>query len=181
MLGPDKLTIIGGHRTLSPHFRNSAILRTTKSIAELRTEKSCGTAIADLQNLTSAISQLSAVSCQFCYFLVPFPQLRMVFKINQKYFTTVYFSGNQKLALKVDSCVRFFTCDFFHSYSTGSHGQKYAEICGNSVKSCGLKVAEIRKNCDCGIAELRRLRKCFLSLAELRLRTQKKVARAHLC
>jgi hypothetical protein len=84
---------------LSPHFRNSAILQTTKSIAELQTEKCCRTAIADLQNLTSAIPQLSAVSCQFCYFLVPFSLLRVVFKIKQKYFTTVYFSGNQKLAL----------------------------------------------------------------------------------
>ncbi len=66
--------------------RNSAILRTTKSIAELRTKKSFGTAVADLQNLTSAIPQLSAISYQFRYFLVPFPQLRMDLKINQKYF-----------------------------------------------------------------------------------------------
>jgi hypothetical protein len=66
-----------GIRNLSPHLRNSAILRTAKMIAELRTKKSCGTAIVDLQNLTSAIPQLSAVSCQFRYFLVPFPQLRM--------------------------------------------------------------------------------------------------------
>jgi hypothetical protein len=61
---------------LSPHLRNSAIspmLWTIKSIAELRTiKKCCGTAIADLQNLTSATPQLSAVSCQFRYFLVPF-------------------------------------------------------------------------------------------------------------
>jgi hypothetical protein len=38
-----------GIRNFSPHLRNSAILRTTKTIAELRTKKSCGTAIADLQ------------------------------------------------------------------------------------------------------------------------------------
>jgi hypothetical protein len=44
-------------------------LRTTKSIAELRTKKSCGTVIADLQNLTSAIPQFSAVSCQSATFL----------------------------------------------------------------------------------------------------------------
>jgi hypothetical protein len=56
------------------------------TIAKLRTKKSGGIAIADLQNLTSAIPQLSAVSCQFRYFLVPFPQLRMVLIINQKYF-----------------------------------------------------------------------------------------------
>ena len=48
--------------------------------------KSCGIAIADLQNLTSAIPQLSTVSCQFRYVLVPVPQLRMAFKINQNYF-----------------------------------------------------------------------------------------------
>jgi hypothetical protein len=71
---------------LSPHLRNSAILWTTKSILELRTKKSCGIAIADLQNLTSTIPQLSTVSGQFCYFLVTFPQLRMVLKNNQKYF-----------------------------------------------------------------------------------------------
>jgi hypothetical protein len=64
-----------GIRNLNPHLRNSAILRTTISIAELLAKKSCGNAIADLQNLTSAIAQLSAVSCQVRYFLVPFPQL----------------------------------------------------------------------------------------------------------
>jgi hypothetical protein len=48
-----------GIRNFSPHFRNSEILRTTESIAGLRTKKSCGTAIADLQNCTSAILQLS--------------------------------------------------------------------------------------------------------------------------
>jgi hypothetical protein len=67
-----------GIRNLSTHLSNSAKLRTNKSIAELQTKKSCGTAITDLQNMTSAIPQLSAVSCQFRYFLVPFPQLKMV-------------------------------------------------------------------------------------------------------
>ncbi len=60
-------------RNFSPHLRNSAILRTTKSIAELRTKKICETAIADLHNLTSAILQLCAVSGQFHYFLVSSP------------------------------------------------------------------------------------------------------------
>jgi hypothetical protein len=75
-----------GIRNFNPHLRNSAILRTTKTIAELGTKKSCRTAIADLQNLTSAIPQLSAVSGKFSFFPVPFPQLRMFLKINQKYF-----------------------------------------------------------------------------------------------
>ncbi len=69
-----------GIRNFSPHLRNSAILRTTNSIAELRTKKSCGTAIADLQNLTSAIPQLSAVTGQL-------PTL----------FTIICLSGNKNL------------------------------------------------------------------------------------
>jgi hypothetical protein len=46
-------------------------------------------------------------------------------------------------------------------------------------------IAELR-SCGCGatfllkVAELL-LRNCFLQVTELRLRTQKKVARAHLC
>jgi hypothetical protein len=59
---------------------------------------------------------------------------------------------------------------------------KIAEV---KLSSCGLEVADSKQNCDCGIAELRlrsnislkvaelRLQKCFLLVAELRLRTQK--------
>jgi hypothetical protein len=87
---------IGGHPQFNfapPQLRNIA---TTKSVAELQTKKRCGTTIADLQNLTSAIPQLYAVSCQFSYFLVPFPQLRMVLKINQKYFLELSVSLENK-------------------------------------------------------------------------------------
>jgi hypothetical protein len=52
----------------------------------LQTKKSCGTAIADLQSLTSAIPQLSAVSGEVPHFIVPLPQLRMFLKIIQKQF-----------------------------------------------------------------------------------------------
>jgi hypothetical protein len=72
-----------GIRIFFPHFHNIA---DNQSIAELRTKKSCVTATADLQNLTSAIPQLSAVSGQFPYFIVSFPQLKMFSKINQKQF-----------------------------------------------------------------------------------------------
>jgi hypothetical protein len=89
-----------GIRNLSPHFRNSTILRTTRPIAELRTKKSCGTAIADLQNLTSAIPQLSTVSGQFCYFLVTFREVRMVLKSTKNIFRMVCFYRNQQLALR---------------------------------------------------------------------------------
>jgi hypothetical protein len=66
------------------------------------------------------------------------------------------------------------------------------EIAEAKLSSCGLEVVDFRKNCDCGIAELwlrsniplkvaeLRLQKFFLQVAELRLRTPKKVAHAHL-
>jgi hypothetical protein len=63
------------------------------------------------------------------------------------------------------------------------------EIAEVKLSSCRLEVADFRKNCNCEVAvrnkiplkvaELR-LRKFFLQVAELRLRTPKKVARAHL-
>jgi hypothetical protein len=54
------------------------------------------------------------------------------------------------------------------------------------LSSCGLEFVDIRKNCDCGIAELRlrsniSLQSCGIAIAEvlfsteLRLRTQKKL------
>ncbi len=91
LLGKISVTLVShfpkvGIRNFSPHLRNSAILRTSNSVAELQTKKSCRTAIADFQNLTSAIPQLCAVSAQFHYFLVAFTQLRMVLKSNQQYF-----------------------------------------------------------------------------------------------
>jgi hypothetical protein len=49
---------------------------------------------------TSAIPQLSAVSGQFHYFLVPFPQLRMVLKINQKNILEPSVSLETKFAVK---------------------------------------------------------------------------------
>jgi hypothetical protein len=68
-----------------------------------------------------------------------------------------------------------------------------SKIAEMKLSSCGLEVADFRKICDCGIAELRlriniALKSCgiaivevFLQVAELRLRTKNKVARAQLC
>jgi hypothetical protein len=80
---------------------------------------------------------------------------------------------------------------YISSYFKAKNIPKTAEV---KLSSCGLEVADFRKNCDCGIAELRlrsnislkvaelRLRKCFLQVAELRFcGLKKKVARAHLC
>jgi hypothetical protein len=63
----------------------------------------------------------------------------------------------------------------------------------STAKNCGIEALELRTSEKNAIAELRlrsnislkvaelRLLMCFLQVAELRLRTQKKVARAHLC
>ncbi len=154
---------------LSPHLRNSAILRTTKSSAELQTQKSYRTAIADVQNLTSTIPQLSAVSCQLRYFLVPFPQLRLVLKINQKYFfRIVCFSRNQKPALKGQLHKMFSPIFFSWIYLI-----PWPKIC-QKLRKWSSQVADLklrtdtRKNCDCGIAELRLRSNVFLKVAELR-------------
>jgi hypothetical protein len=65
------------------------------------------------------------------------------------------------------------------------HAKYLLKIAEVKLSSCGLEVADLKKNCDCGITELRLrskilikvaellLRKCFLQVAELRLRTQK--------
>ncbi len=63
------------------------------------------------------------------------------------------------------------------------------EIAKVKLSNCGLEVADFKKiaiaelqlqsNIPLKVAELR-LRKFFLQVAELRLRTPKKVARAHL-
>jgi hypothetical protein len=64
---------------------------------------------------------------------------------------------------------------------TATNAPKIAEV---KLSSYGLELADSKKNCDCGIAELRsnislkvaelRLWKRFLLVAELRLRTPKK-------
>jgi hypothetical protein len=74
-----------GIRNLSPHLRNSAILRTTKTSAELRTKKKlrncdCGPWKFDFCN-SSTFRSLLPVR----YFLVPFPQLRLVLKVKKNY------------------------------------------------------------------------------------------------
>jgi hypothetical protein len=81
-------------------------------IAELRTKTSCGIAIADLQNLTSAIPQLSTVSCQFRYVIVPFASAQDGFKNQPKLFLELFVSLETKLALKGQLHEIFFS-DFF--------------------------------------------------------------------
>jgi hypothetical protein len=66
--------------------------------------------------------------------------------------------------------------------STAENVPKIAEL---KLSSCGLEVADFRKNCDCGMAEQHFFKSCGIAIAdvlpssaELRLRTQKKVSRA---
>jgi hypothetical protein len=77
----------------------------------------------------------------------------MVLKINQKFFWTVCFSGNQQLALKGQLHV-IFTSNFFFMNRPDSTVKNMLKIAEMKLSSCGLEVADIRKNCYCGIAKL---------------------------
>ncbi len=95
----------GGH----PHYcRQPNRLRSCglKNVAELR--------LRTLKNLTSAIPQLSVVPCQFQYFLLPFPPLRMVLKFNQKYFLYYLFWWKLKIYLKETVAWEFWPPICFH-------------------------------------------------------------------
>ncbi len=114
--------------------------------------KSCGTAIANLQNLTSAIPQLSAVSCQFRYFLVPFTQLRMVLKIYQKYFKNCLFLWKPKICLKGRVARDFLPPFLFLEPRLDSTAINMLEIVEMKLSICDLKLRTSEK---IAIAELR--------------------------
>jgi hypothetical protein len=59
----------------------------------------------------------------------------------------------------------------YSSYSAAKNMQEIAEV---KLTNCGLEVTDFRKNCDCGISELR-LSNIPLKVGELRLRTPKKL------
>ncbi len=105
-------------------------------------------------------------------------------------FRTACFSGNLKLALKGQLHEILLPLIFFLMNPDRISGLKIWW----KLQKWSSQVADIRKNCDCRIAELRlqsniSLKSCGIAIAELlpsscvalRLRTQKKVARAHLC
>jgi hypothetical protein len=102
-----------GIRNLSPHLSNSAILRTTKLVAELRTKKSCRTAIANPQNLTSAIPQLSAVSCQ-SLLSGTFSSAQDGFKNQLKIFFKLSVSLRKNQNALKGQLHEIFTSNFFH-------------------------------------------------------------------
>ncbi len=75
------------------------------------------------------------------------------------------------------------------SYSAAKKLPKNAEV---KLSSCGLEVADFRKNCDCdcgvAAAEQHFFKKCEIVIAEvlpascgIAIADSKKVARAHLC
>ncbi len=65
--------------------------------------------------------------------------------------------------------MRFFTSDFFPMNLQNSTAENVLKIAELKLSSCGLEVADFRKNCDCGIAELRLQSNIYLKVAELRL------------
>ncbi len=100
-----------GIRNFSPQLRTSAILQTAKSVAELRTKKSCGTGIADLQNLTSATLNLRPVPLLYS----PLSSAQDALKINQRHCLQSSVSKEiKKTCVKGTVARDFWPSIFFH-------------------------------------------------------------------
>ncbi len=117
----------------------------------------------------------------------PFSSAQDGFKSQQKIFLESSVSLETETCLKGTVAWDFLPLIFSPMNRPDSTAENVPKISELKLSSCGLEVADFWKNCDCGIAELRlrnnisskvaelQLRKCFLQVAELRLRTQKKL------
>ncbi len=126
----------------------------------------------DLQNLTSAIPQLSAVSCLFRSFLVPFSSAQDVLKNRPKIFFNCLVLWKPKTCLKETVAQDYLPLIFFHEPRQDSTVNNMPKIAEMKLSSCGFEVADIRKNCDCGIAELLlrsniAFKSCGIAIAEV--------------
>ncbi len=132
----------------------------------------CGPLKFDFRN-SATFPSLLPVRC----FQGPFPHLRMVLKINQKYISNPLFLWTPKTCLKGTVARDFLPPDFFLHESTGSYSQKYAKIAELKLPSCGLEVADFRKiliaelrSCGCGATFLKKLRNCDCGSVSFKLR-----------
>ncbi len=162
-----------GIRNLSPHLCNSAILRTIKSIAELRSKKFAELPLRTFHNSATFRS------------LLPVPLLSSPFSSVQYFYNCLYL-WKPRTGLTGTVARDFYLRFFFMNQpdSTDKNMQKIAEM---NLSSCWLEVADFRKNYDCGIAELRlwsniSLKSCGIASFQLRncdCGLKKKVPRAH--
>ncbi len=118
---------------LSLHLRNSAILQTTKLIAELR---NCdyGPSKFHFCNSATLCSLLSVPLLSS-----PFSSAQDDFKIIKNIFGTVCFSGNQKLALK-GQLHEIFNLQFFFINQQDSLAKNILKIEEGKLSSLGLKL-----------------------------------------
>ncbi len=150
-------------KSAPPQLRNIADNQVDCGVAALKKLRNydCGPSKFDFLN--------SATLCS----LLPIPLLSDTFSSAQdgfknqpKIFLELSVSlETKKLALK-GQFYEIFTSDFFFMNPKQIPRQKYAE-------DCGLEVADIRKYCDCGIAELRlrsniSFKSCGIAIAEVR-------------
>ncbi len=128
---------------LSPHLRNSAILRTTKSIAEgLRTKKSCGCNCGpskfDFRNSITLRSLLLVLLLSS-----PFSSDQDGFKNQPKIFLDLSVSLETKNLPSRGSCMRFFTSNFFCMNRLDYTAKNMPKIAEVKPSSCMLKVADL--------------------------------------
>ncbi len=96
-------------------------------------------------------------------------------KSTKNIFRPVCFSGNQKLALKRQLHEICYLRFFFMNPNRIARSKKCKKIAEMRLLICGLEVADIRKNCDCGVAVAERhffkkLRNCDCESASFKLR-----------
>jgi hypothetical protein len=90
----------------------------------------------------------------------------MALKINQKYFLNPLFLWKPKSCLKGTVARDFIPPDCFSMNRPDPTAKNKPKIAELKLPSCGLEVADFRKNCDCGIAELRLRSNISLKVAE---------------
>ncbi len=148
-----RLPKVGIHNW-SLHLHNSAILRTTKLIEELRTKKKlwncdCGPSKFDCRNSATLCSLLPIPLLSS-----PFSSAQDGFKNQPKIFFNFLFLWKTKTCLK-GTVVRDFYLPFFSTNRPDSMAENILKIAGVKLSSCRFEVAGFRKNCDCRIVELR--------------------------
>ncbi len=178
-----------GIRNFSPQFRNIADYHIDCGIADLKKLRNCHCGPSKFDFRNSATLNLRPVPLLYN----PLFSAQDALKINQRQCLQSSVSKEIKSCVKGTVAWDFWPAIFFmnrpiwipDSYPKFGVLRFEAELENlGKLKSLKLRTwsCRLRKKLrlrNCGVAELR-LRKCFLQVAELRLRTQKKVAHAHL-
>ncbi len=105
--------------------------------------------------MTSAIPQLYLQSPANSLLSVTFFSAQDGLKNRSKIFLNCLVLWKPKSCLKGTVAQDYLPLIFFHEPRPDSTVNNMSKIAEMKLSSCGFEVADIRKNCDCGITELR--------------------------